>query len=239
MNKSTFTNLTALAVLMIGWFSPWYQDQILSIGIFALSGALTNWLAVYMLFEKIPFLYGSGIIPAHFQEFKVAIRRLILDQFFKEENIKRLLDQEMPLILDKLNPADLLQELDFDRIYDELTKMVLASGIGGLLGMFGGANALENYRGPFKEKAVEFISRELQGPAVQEALHKRLTNPEMVKMLISQVGRIVDTRLEELTPDMVKMIIQEMIRKHLGWLVVWGGVFGGLIGLVASFIPNL
>jgi hypothetical protein len=25
-----------------------------------------------------------------------------------------------------------------------------------------------------------------------------------------------------------------MIREHLGWLVVWGGGFGGLIGLIAS-----
>jgi hypothetical protein len=34
---------------------------------------------------------------------------------------------------------------------------------------------------------------------------------------------------------MVKEIIQTMIRKHLGWLVVWGGVFGGIIGLAMSF----
>jgi hypothetical protein len=33
---------------------------------------------------------------------------------------------------------------------------------------------------------------------------------------------------------MVKDIIQEMIRSHLGWLVVWGGVFGALMGLVAA-----
>ena len=31
---------------------------------------------------------------------------------------------------------------------------------------------------------------------------------------------------------MVKEIIQEMIRSHLGWLVVWGGVFGAVIGAV-------
>ena len=30
---------------------------------------------------------------------------------------------------------------------------------------------------------------------------------------------------------MVKGIMQDMIRAPLGWLVVWGGVFGGLIGL--------
>ncbi|ETZ10388.1 hypothetical protein AJ90_15080 [Vibrio parahaemolyticus M0605] len=27
-----------------------------------------------------------------------------------------------------------------------------------------------------------------------------------------------------------------MIKEHLGWLVVWGGVFGGLIGVISTFI---
>ena len=35
---------------------------------------------------------------------------------------------------------------------------------------------------------------------------------------------------------MVKQIVQDMIRHHLGWLVVWGGVFGGLIGLITSIL---
>ncbi|ELA8065922.1 DUF445 domain-containing protein, partial [Vibrio alginolyticus] len=25
-------------------------------------------------------------------------------------------------------------------------------------------------------------------------------------------------------------------KEHLGWLVVWGGVFGGLIGVISTFI---
>jgi hypothetical protein len=29
-----------------------------------------------------------------------------------------------------------------------------------------------------------------------------------------------------------------MIAKHLGWLVVWGGVFGGIIGLIAALSNN-
>jgi uncharacterized membrane protein YheB (UPF0754 family) len=48
----------------------------------------------------------------------------------------------------------------------------------------------------------------------------------------AKVEAIVNRRLEELTPQMVKIIVQDMIQKHLGWLVVWGGVFGGLIGLL-------
>ncbi|MDW2334446.1 DUF445 domain-containing protein, partial [Vibrio sp. 1069] len=34
----------------------------------------------------------------------------------------------------------------------------------------------------------------------------------------------------------VKEMVQRMIKEHLGWLVVWGGVFGGLIGVISTFI---
>ena len=50
---------------------------------------------------------------------------------------------------------------------------------------------------------------------------------------------IVDKRLEELTSDHVKIIMKEMIQKHLGWLVVWGGVFGFFIGLLLGILGSL
>jgi len=50
------------------------------------------------------------------------------------------------------------------------------------------------------------------------------------------VEQIVDQRLDELTPVQVKNIIQEMIRQHLGWLVVWGGVVGGFIGFAVGIV---
>jgi uncharacterized membrane protein YheB (UPF0754 family) len=57
---------------------------------------------------------------------------------------------------------------------------------------------------------------------------------DFTQNLIIKIEQIIDNRLADLTPKMVKEIIQKMIRKHLGWLVVWGGVFGCLIGLVFS-----
>ena len=65
-----------------------YKVYILNTGLFALSGGITNWLAVHMLFERVPFLYGSGVIPIHFKEFKVGIRTLIIDQFFRNADLE-------------------------------------------------------------------------------------------------------------------------------------------------------
>jgi uncharacterized membrane protein YheB (UPF0754 family) len=52
------------------------------------------------------------------------------------------------------------------------------------------------------------------------------------------VERLVDARLAELTPQQVKSIVQTMMRRHLGWLVVWGGVFGGLLGLLVAALRD-
>ena len=45
-----------------------------------------------------------------------------------------------------------------------------------------------------------------------------------------EVELIIDSRLNELSPEQVKNIVKDIIHKHLGWLVVWGGVFGLIIG---------
>jgi uncharacterized membrane protein YheB (UPF0754 family) len=93
MNKSFMTNFIAAVILVVGLLLG--ETQLAAIltmvGLFALSGALTNWLAIFMLFEKIPFLYGSGVVPAHFEEFKSGIRNLMMQQFFTAENVERFL----------------------------------------------------------------------------------------------------------------------------------------------------
>ena len=68
LNKSLITNLVALAATVAGWQMA--IDWLFVTGLFALSGAVTNWLAVHMLFEKVPGLYGSGIVQVKFEQFK-------------------------------------------------------------------------------------------------------------------------------------------------------------------------
>lgn len=72
------TNLIAVLIIAAGYLGPVQSELMKSIGFFALSGAVTNWLAIHMLFEKVPFLYGSGVIPNRFDEFKLAIKDLMM-----------------------------------------------------------------------------------------------------------------------------------------------------------------
>ena len=86
MNKSIITNGLALVLVVLGFF----LDNVIvkTVGLFAVSGAVTNWIAIHMLFEKVPGLYGSGVIPERFEDFKNGIRTLVMEQFFSEENIE-------------------------------------------------------------------------------------------------------------------------------------------------------
>ena len=224
-NKSLITNLVALVIIAIGYTSPVYSEIIYMTGLFALSGGTTNWLAIHMLFEKVPFFYGSGVIPSRFKEFKLGIKQLVMNEFFTPENIKTFMGKQSEAFA-----TDMKDTIDFDRVFAGLVEAIEGSPMGSMLGMLGGKKALEPLKEPVTLKLQE-IMLEIKDTTSAASEEKSLTSS-----LLFRVEQIVDQRLDELTPAQVKNIIQEMIRKHLGWLVVWGGAVGGFIGLGVSII---
>lgn len=225
---SFITNLVAALIWGVGYIVPAGGEIIKDIGLFALSGGITNWLAIHMLFEKVPLCYGSGVIPNRFEEFKIAIRTLIIQQFFTREHIERFFQQQGNGLLP--SPQAITEKINFDAVFDGLVDAITSSSFGSLLGMIGGKSALETLR-PTITARLKDIVRDL---AVQTLDGEK--EEDMTSLLIRKVEQMIDARLAELTPQKVKEIVQEMIQKHLGWLVVWGGVFGGLIGLVAALL---
>ena len=232
MNKSLLTNVLSLTLIAVGFVSPIYGQEIKTMGMYSFSGAVTNWLAIHMLFEKVPGLYGSGIVTERFLEFKAGIRNLIFSQFFTKENFEKFLPKGGNGVMP--DPEGVFNLIDFDYVFIKIKEAIMNSPFGGMLGMFGGEQALEPLKPQFEAKFKEII------------VHI-LTNPQLFKKLLpaaegstsefeEKVKGIVEARLDELTPQMVKDIIQKMIKEHLGWLVVWGGVFGAVIGLVSTVI---
>ena len=228
MNKNSSTNLIALFLMIGGYFSPIYSNIIFTTGLFSLAGGITNWLAVYMLFDKIPFVYGSGVIPNRFQDFKVGIKRLIVQEFFTEEKVKTFFAEYENL----LSADSLANKIDYDLIFEHLKDGIVESSFGGMLALVGGKSALNVLKEPIVEK-LQLIVHDVINNIKSDAISDNITSD-----LLKKIEGIIDTRLNELTPQMVKEIIQDMIRQHLGWLVVWGGIFGGLIGLITSIINS-
>jgi uncharacterized membrane-anchored protein YjiN (DUF445 family) len=233
MNKSLITNLVTIIFLIVGFVLD--NNIILTIGLFAFSGAITNWLAVYMLFEKVPLLYGSGVVENRFEEFKNAIHTMMMEQFFTKENLTKFFDSEMTN--DKnIDLTKVIEKTDFSIAFDSLKEAVMESSFGGMLGMFGGVQALEPLKEPFTSKMQSSIIKIVNTDSFQQTLKSSINNSNISDDIYDKIGSVVDKRLDELTPKMVKELVQQMIKEHLGWLVVWGGVFGGLIGLVSSLL---
>jgi len=232
MNKSFITNGVATSLVGLSFVVPPLQKELLYGGLFALSGAVTNQLAIHMLFEKVPFLYGSGIIPNRFESFKSAIKELIMREFFSKEQLENFFANEEK----KINLVPIIEQTNFSPAFDALSKTVMESSFGGMLNMFGGESALENLREPFEQKMKKAIVGIVSSEAFEQTLQNHLQNSSLSDDMIASIETIVDNRLNQLTPQMVKEMVQNLIKEHLGWLVVWGGVFGGAIGVVSSFL---
>lgn len=221
MNKSLITNITALSVTVFGSISPVYSTEIFTAGLFAISGAITNWFAIHMLFEKVPFLYGSGIIVSRFEDFKIGIKNLIIKEFFNKESVKEIFDSGS---FDKIT---FLEKLDYDNIYNKFVESIEESSLGSMLKMVGGKKALEPLRDPLKSKVKEIFEDLLEN------------NINKKGDLEENIHTLIDQRLNQLSPEDVKSIIKNIMHQHLGWLVVWGGIFGFILGLSISFLGGL
>jgi len=226
MNKSLCTNGFALVLIIMG-FIPEYNTVLFMTGLFALSGSITNSLAIHMLFEKIPFFYGSGIIPLNFERIKIDLKTVIIDHFFSENQIDVFLDENL-----LRTEENIKQTLDSEKVFQSLVDAIEESSLGNMLSMLGGRKALDPLREPIKTKLNSVVDE-----FFQKENKNKVADPKHLK---NSIEKLIEGRLNELKPDEVKKIIKDMIDKHLGWLVVWGGVFGGFIGFFSTLtITNI
>ena len=225
MNKSILTNIVALLITLIGMIDPFENSLLLMIGLFSLSGGITNWIAIHMLFEKVPFIYGSGIIPKNFLIFKQAIKDLVIKEFFSRNNVE--------VFTSKISEEAIIsisKNINYNNIFEGLTESIESSQLGGMLSMVGGKKALEPLRKPI------IIKLETLFKSIIENEKRSNFGDEIVDNVYVRIEKLIDDRLNELSPQDVKKIIQDLIDKHLGWLVIWGGVFGGFIGIISFFV---
>lgn len=233
MSKSFITDIVSIGLIVIAFIVPdSYCQASLFTGLFALSGAVTNQLAIHMLFERVPLLYGSGVIEKNFEGFKISIKTMIMKQFFSKEQLGEFFAGEEK----KIDLLPLVESADFSPAFDALSKTVMESKFGGTVAMFGGETALERLREPFSSKLKSAVGKIVSSETFKAQLDHHIQNSTLSEDMIDAVEALITKRLAELTPNMVKDLVQELIREHLGWLVVWGGVFGGLIGFVSSFL---
>ena len=183
-----------------------------------------GWLFICFL-KKIPLLYGSGVIPNRFQEFKDGLKELIMREFFSSESLSNFLKTKKLELNENIG-----EKLNYDLIFQKLLEAIQESSLGSMLNMMGGSKALSPLKEPIKIKIKEVFD---------DLSLKIENNEDTIYQLKENIENIIDKRLNELTPEHIKIIMKNMIQKHLGWLVIWGGFFGFLIGLILGILGNI
>jgi len=233
MTKSQLTDLISILLIGSAYLLPDpYHTPMLMAGLFAFSGAVTNQLAIHMLFHRVPGLYGSGVIERNFETFKTSIRSMVMTQFFTVEKLNDFFSDEEQ----KIDLAPLVESADFDPAFDALKSSVMESKLGQMLQMFGGEEALEPLRDTFGRKLKRAVVGIVSSEAFVAQMQHHVAHSSLSMDMMAQIERIVTRRLDELNPAMVKELVFKLIHEHMGWLVVWGGVLGGLIGLISSLL---
>jgi uncharacterized membrane protein YheB (UPF0754 family) len=232
LSKSKITDIVSLILIIISFYIPneEFSRVALYTGLFAISGAITNQLAIYMLFNRVPLLYGSGVIEKNFKPFKKSIKNMIMTQFFTKEQLTKFFQENKK----QIDLAPLVNSADFKPAFTALKQSVMESKLGDALSLFGGEKALEPLERPFSDKLKSAVVNIVSSDTFKKQIDQHLKSSSFSDDLIISIDTLVTKRLDDLTPKMVNNLVYELIHTHLGWLVVWGGVFGGLIGLISS-----
>eukprot|EP00753_Platysulcus_tardus_P020543 PLAT8199.1.p1 GENE.PLAT8199.1~~PLAT8199.1.p1 ORF type:complete len:293 (+),score=133.02 PLAT8199.1:46-924(+) len=247
--KGALSNVATFVIMLAGialkmWMPEececgWLADYVLSFGLFGFAGGFTNWLAVKMLFDRVPFLIGSGIIPRRFQEIRRTVKDTIMKTFFDLDYLAEQMKTRAGQLMESFDLAErlvaVLDDPEIDAIILDKLKGVAATPEGMMLNMAagffpGGQEAgLAAIAGMVKPMLSGF-AREVAPKLMASFDITETLPPERVR---DEIDALMTEKLRMLTPEVVKALMEEVIRTHLGWLIVWGNVFGGIIGIVS------
>eukprot|EP00116_Pleurobrachia_bachei_P009079 sb/3469341/ len=80
-------------------------------GLFGFAGGVTNWLAIRMLFEKIPFLIGSGVLLSNFAEIRDNVKRTTMETYFDPGPLSNYVTQKTEIILNSIQFEDTVRDI--------------------------------------------------------------------------------------------------------------------------------
>jgi len=238
LNKGTLSNVSTFLIMLIGIILTRLAPEaiigqfIFNFGLFGFSGGITNWLAIRMLFDRIPLLYGSGVIPRRFKEIRQVVKNTIMKTFFDEAYLQSYLKQKTAQLSQTINLEEKLTQLlkspEVEAVVEKNLAELSTRPEGAMFALMG-MNPIM-----LKPMIMPFVIG--MGTELVTMLGKNLDPAQLIGIgrIRSEIDELMTTKLEELTPNKVKQLIEDVIQEHLGWLIIWGNIFGGLIGIATK-----
>jgi uncharacterized membrane-anchored protein YjiN (DUF445 family) len=126
VHLSDAANIATFMIMILGFILQYtverniYTRHITAFGLFGFAGGITNWLAVKMLFDKVPFLFGSGVIPRQFKEIRQAIKEAVLEMFFDKAFLESYLGPRSKELLVSLDLPGVLRKVTSAPEFDDM-----------------------------------------------------------------------------------------------------------------------
>ncbi|KAJ6254318.1 hypothetical protein M0813_12501 [Anaeramoeba flamelloides] len=248
LTKGTISNSITFFFLILGLIliktntknenQQTFGQYLLAFGLFGFAGGVTNWLAVKMLFDKIGYgkyyLPGSAIIPHRFKAIRETVKNTIMKTFFDEDYLKKYISKKFNEIMTSsdLNIEEKLKNIlespKVEKIIDQKLDDLKNKPEGLVLVMMGiEPSKLKPLILPFIVNAAKDFAPLLLSAFDPKKFIK-------IRKVRRELDKLMTEKLKELTPPIVKKLMEDVIREHLGWLIVWGCVFGGFIGVISK-----
>lgn len=245
-NKANLSNFSTFLVMVTGIvltliFERQVEDSeavdikvniaklIRAFGLFGFSGGMTNWLAIRMMFDKVPFLIGSGILLKHFIEIRENVKKTTMDTYFDAGHITSYVQQKTEMILSALqleeSIRDIIRSPEVQQLIEEKIDDMYETPEGMVLGMMVNKSKMKTSIMP----SIENIGGDIV-PLVSQMIRssEHLTEDN----LREKIDEMITSKLVEMEPGLVIGVVKDMVETELGWVIIWGNIFGGLLGII-------
>ncbi|XP_070575839.1 uncharacterized protein [Ptychodera flava] len=180
-----------------------------AIGIFGFSGGAANWVAIKLVFYRIPGLIGSGVIPRHYMEIKQRIKSMVIEIFFEQEFLSRYLAEKGDAFLSAINLEDQMKETTesghMDVLIDKQIKMMVTEPEGAMFKMVGmDSTKLKS----FVKSLICSISNQITHRLLVSFKNSTHFTAEHIR---HEVEAMIVTRMENITAKQVIKIVEELV----------------------------
>jgi hypothetical protein len=190
------------------------SKYVLSFGLFSFAGGITNWLAIKMLFDKIPLLYGSGVIPRQFKAIRETIKTTIMNTFFDSNYLETYLNDRAKGFLADVDVGSRIKkgmelpsfEVKLVAKLQELSEKPDGMLLQTMAGMFGGIEPLV----PFVKPLIIGLADEFANSLVENFDIKDYISVDKIR---GELDSLMTKKLELLTPEIVKVLIEDVIKE--------------------------
>jgi uncharacterized membrane protein YheB (UPF0754 family) len=227
-----------------------------SVGVGAVIGYVTNYVAIKLLFKPYKpvkvgniVVFPQGVIPREKEALAKKVGEIVRDYILSEEEIKkivtskevkkeieRFLDQKLKNLLDK----DITEYITKEEIAEKLSE-IISKVVEEKFSMFASLvnkemvkNLLLNLQMPLK------LNEFLPENRIKEVLKKEIfvfLEKEVPKIFLkAEIDKIVEEKVASFDEKRLEEMLFSLMDKHFGFINFAGAVLGGIIGFVQYFV---